>query len=320
MDAEAAEIFFDNSGRPWKSGSQTGIPEEEVHMASKCIIAALLTILSLPYVPSAQTQTEWENPVRKLLQEGKPVIGATVTLPSAEVAAQLANMGFDFLWIETEHSPITLETLRNMILATRGLKAVPFARVPVNELWAAKRVLDEGSLGVIFPFTATPELARQAVAACKYPPEGLRGFGPGLASFRWPAPEGYVRFANRNIMVVTIIEQAKAVDQIEEIASVPGIDVLFIGVNDLSYSLGLSGKQGDPKLQEAIGKIVAAGKRHNIPLGRPAGSAEQVQQFMKEGFLFFQAASELGMMAAGANSLLKPLGKSGFDPKARPLY
>ncbi len=277
-------------------------------------------MLLLSGMTAAQTQTEWENPVRKQLQEGKPVIGATVTVPSPEVAAQLANMGFDFLWIETEHSPITLETLRNMILATRGLKAVPIARVPVNELWTAKRVLDEGSLGVIFPFTSTPELARQAVAACKYPPEGARGFGPGLAGFRWPAPEGYVRFANRNVIVVTIIEQARAVDQIEEIASVPGIDVLFIGVNDLSYSLGLGGRQNEPKLQEAIAKIVAAGKRHNIPLGRPAGNADQVQQFVKDGFLFFQASSDLGLMAAGANALLKPLGKSGFDPKTRPLY
>ena len=78
------------------------------------------------------------------------------------------------------------ETLRNMVLATRGLKAMPFVRVPVNELWTAKRVLDAGAIGVVFPFTSTPDLARQAVAACKYPPEGKRGAGPGLPSFRWP--------------------------------------------------------------------------------------------------------------------------------------
>ncbi len=289
-------------------------------MAYWCIISILLAVLLIAEVPAAQTEAEWENPVRKQLKEGKPVIGATVTVPSAEVAAQLANMGFDFLWIETEHSPITLETLRNMILATRGLKAMPFTRVPINELWTAKRVLDEGSIGVIFPFTSTPDLGRQAVAACKYPPAGARGSGPGLASFRWPAPEGYAKFANRNVMVITIIEQAKAVEQIEEIAAVPGIDVLFIGTSDLSYSLGLEGRQNEPKLHEAINKVVAAGKRHGLALGRPAGSAEQVQQFMKEGFLFFQAPSDLGMLAIGANSLLKPLGKSGYDPKTRPLY
>jgi len=279
----------------------------------------LLLAVLLPAV-AAFPQTEWENPVKKLLREGKPVIGATITVASPEIAAQAANLGFDFLWIEMEHSPITLETARNMILATRGLKAMPFTRVPVNELWTAKRVLDAGSIGVIFPFTSTPELARQAVAACKYPPEGLRGAGPGLATFRWPAPEGYYKFANKNVMVIIIIEQGKAVDQIEQIAAVPGIDVMFIGTNDLSFSLGVGGQQDHPKQLEAIGKVVAAAKRHKVPLGRPAGSPEQVQQYIKDGFTFFQGGAELGLMAAGAQPLLQSLGKTGIDPKARPLY
>src|SRR5713101_8075698 len=133
----------------------------------------------------------WENPIKKLLHEGKPVIGATITVANADVAAHVAVMGFDFLWIETEHSPITLETLRNMVLATRGLPALPLARVPVNEIWMAKRVLDAGVSGVIFPFTSTPELARQAVAACRYPPAGRRGSGAGLATLCWPAKEAY---------------------------------------------------------------------------------------------------------------------------------
>ena len=130
-----------------------------------------LTLLCLASL-SVFAQAPWQNPVKKLLKEGKPVIGATISIPSPEVAAQVATMGFDFLWIEMEHSPITLETARNMILATRGLQAMPFIRVPVNELWTAKRALDAGAIGVVFPFTSTPELARQAVAACKYPPAG----------------------------------------------------------------------------------------------------------------------------------------------------
>src|SRR5947199_5451445 len=145
-------------------------------------------------------QEAWENPVEKLLREGKPAIGVTISTGSVEVAAQAANLGFDFLWIEMEHAPITLETLRNIVLATRGLPAVPFARPPVNELWTAKRVLDAGVLGVIFPFTRTPELARQAVAACRYPPAGLRGSGARLAAFRWPAAGGYYDFADDNVV------------------------------------------------------------------------------------------------------------------------
>src|SRR5208337_5518460 len=157
-------------------------------------------------IANSGSQAVWENPVKKLLQEGNPVIGITLTVASAEIAAQAASLGFDFLWIEMEHSPITLETLRDMVLATRGLKALPFARVPVNELWTAKRVLDAGVLGVVFPFTSTPELARQAVAACRYPPRGLRGSGATLAAFRWAGPESYYDFADQNVLVVAVVE------------------------------------------------------------------------------------------------------------------
>src|SRR5436190_24210275 len=102
------------------------------------------------------------NPVKEKLERGEPVFGIVISVNNVEVAAQAANLGFDFLWIEMEHSPISMEGLRNIVLATRGLPAIPIARPPVNALWTAKRVLDAGALGVIFPFTRTAELARQA--------------------------------------------------------------------------------------------------------------------------------------------------------------
>src|SRR5437016_8031428 len=154
--------------------------------------------------------TVWESPVKQKLRAGRPVIAATITTNSIDVAAHTANLGFDFLWIEMEHSPITLETLRHIVLATRGLGALPFARVPVNEIWTAKRVLDAGVHGVMFPFTSTPELAQQAVAACRYPPHGRRGSGAGLASFCWPTGN-YHDMADEQVMVITIIEEARAV-------------------------------------------------------------------------------------------------------------
>lgn len=274
---------------------------------------SLLLLLGLAGLASAQS--DLENPVRKTLREGKPVVGLTVTVPSADVAAQAAASGFDFLWIEMEHSPITLESARNIIHATRGTRTVPFIRVPVNERWTAKRALDAGALGVIFPFTSTPELARQAVAACRYPPVGNRGAGPGLAMLRWPAPGGYADFADQNAMVVIIIEEAKAVDQIDEILSVPGIDVVFIGPNDLSYSYGFRGRQDDPKVKDAIAKVVAAAKRRNLPVGRTANAA-QIPDLVKQGFTFFQAASELSFMAQGARSILEAAGKTVAPPRA----
>ncbi len=281
---------------------------------------ALTSSLCVAFIAPAGGQEKWENPVRKLLKEGKPVVGATITVNSVDVAAQAANMGFDFLWVEMEHSPISWETYRNMVLATRGLKAVPFARVPVNALWTAKRALDAGALGIMFPFTSTPALARQAVAACKYPPEGKRGSGPGLASFRWQSPdESYHKFANRNVMVICIIEDQSGVDHVDEICAVPGIDVIFIGPSDLSWQVA-GGDRNSPKFKAAMAKIIAAAKRHGKILGRPGGSPEQIAEYQKQGFLFFQASSELGLMRRAARQLLEPLGKKGIDPKTKSLY
>ncbi len=253
----------------------------------------------------AAAATITENPVKKALKEGKVVIGATVTAASPDVASSLAGVGFDFLWIEMEHSPLTLETVRSMILATRGLKAMPFTRVPVNEPWLAKRVLDIGSLGVIFPFTSTRQLAEQAVKACKYPPLGVRGYGAAMASSRWGmSGADYAKFANENVLVVLIIEQKQAIDNIEEIAAVPGVDVLFIGVNDLSFSLGVGGKTNDPVVEEAVSKVLAAGKKYNIPVGYPAGNPVEINKRIAQGFRFFQASSDLGLMTAGARDVL----------------
>lgn len=276
-----------------------------------------LTVLALSVLSD---QSDSENPIKRSLREGKPVVGLTITVPSPDIVVQAASLGFDFVWIEMEHSPITLETAHDMVLATRGTECVPIIRVPVNELWTAKRALDVGALGVIFPFTSTPELAQRAVAACKYPPLGRRGSGMGLANMRWPTAEPYSDFADKNALVIVIIEQAEAVDRIEEISSVPGIDVLFIGPSDLSYSYGLRGRQDDPKLKEAIAKVLSAGKRHNIPVGCPAGSPTQAAELVRQGFQFFQGSSELVMVAAGSRPLLDALGKKGADPKSRPLY
>ncbi len=264
--------------------------------------------------------TPWENPVSVALREGKPVVGVTLSTTCVEIAAQVAEMGFDFLWIEMEHSPITLEAARNMILATRGSRAMPFIRVPVNEFWTAKRVMDMGALGVIFPFVSSAESARLAAQACKYPPAGRRGSGAGLATFRWPAPGGYYDFADHNIVVVVQIEEASAIENIDAIAATPGIDVLFVGVSDLSFSYGLRGKQDDPQMQRALEAVVRAAKREGKAVGRPLVSSGQYQQFVDQGFTFFQAQTELNLLAAGAEAYLKPLNKFRPTVGPRPMY
>jgi 2-keto-3-deoxy-L-rhamnonate aldolase RhmA len=261
-------------------------------------------------------ENSWQHPVRAKLEAGESVLGVTITTPSIEVAALAATLGFDFLWMEMEHSPITLETLRAVVLATRALPAAVFARVPVVELWTAKRVMDQGVSGVIFPFASTPERAKTAADACRYPPQGKRGSGAGLATFSWPEPDNYYDSADKNMMTIVVIEEALAVQNIEEIAATPGIDVLFIGTSDLSFSLGLRGRQNEALLDENIAKVVAAGKKHGKFLGRPAGSPEQVAKFREQGFQFFQSQTELGLLRLGA----KALGLKEVSLNPRTLY
>ena len=282
-------------------------------------LAALCSALSVAAAdPAAPAPPPAENPLNGALRAGKPVGGMTITTSSADVVLQAARSGFDFAWIEMEHSPITLETARTMILATQGTGLVPLIRVPINELWTAKRALDSGALGIVFPFTSTPELARQAVAACKYPPLGRRGAGAGLATLRWPAPQGYANFADQNALVVIIIEEKRAVENIDAILDVPGIDVVFIGPNDLSYSYGARGQQTD-EVKAAIATVVAAAKKRNLPVGRTANAGD-IKTHLEQGFTFFQGPSELALLNAGTRPLLDAAGKSAPNPANRPLY
>ena len=157
--------------------------------------------------------------IRERLKAGDYVVGLTVTSNNVETGAYAATLGFHFLWSEMEHSPLSLESLRTLVLATRGLPVPVFARVPWAELWLAKRVLDQGVQGVIFPFVSTLERARIAVQGCHYPPFGRRGSGAGLAVTTWPAFGNYYDSADANVLVICVIEEAAGVEQIEEIAA-----------------------------------------------------------------------------------------------------
>jgi 2-keto-3-deoxy-L-rhamnonate aldolase RhmA len=261
----------------------------------------------------------WNN-VRARLEAGEFVIGLTVTINNLDIAVAAAQEGFHFLWVEMEHSPISLETLRGIVLATRGLGVAVLARVPVAAVWTAKRVLDQGVHGVVHPFVSDPSLARTAAQSARYPSTGLRGSGAGLAVASWPEPGNYYDSADRHMLVVCVVEEERALEHIDEIAATPGLDVVFIGTSDLAFSLGLRGDQHHPKLEAAIDKIVQAAKRHGKYLGRPAGSAQDLQRFREQGFQFFQASSELGLFRLGAQQLLKGLGIEGLPADQRCLY
>jgi 2-keto-3-deoxy-L-rhamnonate aldolase RhmA len=179
------------------------------------------------------------------------------------------------------------------------------SRVPVTEAWIAKRALDAGVHGVIFPFVSTPALAKIAAEACRYPPAGRRGSGAALASTSWPDSVEYCDSADRNVVVAVILEELAALAHVDEIAATAGVDVLFVGTGDLSFSLGLRGQQDHPQVEEAAATVLAAARRHGKAAGRPARTPELTQRYIEQGFLFFQAPSELALFEAGAKQFLR---------------
>lgn len=248
------------------------------------------------------------NRVKSLLQSGGVAIGPIVQLPSPPLMSLLARTGFDWLWIDMEHGPIGIESAQMMIDATKGTPTVPLVRIPWNHHWLAKPVLDAGAMGVVTPTVNTKAEAIAAVAALRYPPEGIRGFGPTIAAARWGlSAMDYAKVANREILAILLIEDIRAVEHIEEIVSVPGVDVVFVGLFDLSGSMGLLGQVTHPEVEAAAQKVLAAAKRAKVAAGTIALTPEEINRRIAEGFQFIAVGSDARLLTGAASDLIKQI-------------
>ena len=271
------------------------------------LFATIVTVC-LVIGPTAQVCAQERtsiNRVKELLQAGKPTIGPIVQIPSAPVAALPSQAGFDWLWLDMEHGPIGIETVHQMIQATKGTPTVPLVRIPWNHHWLAKPVLDVGAMGVITPMVNSKEEATAAVAALRYPPEGVRGFGPVFAASQWglSVPD-YAKVANKEILAIVLIEDIKAVENIAEILAVPGVDLVFIGMFDLSGSMGLLGQTSHPKVEEAAQKVLAAAKRARVPAGIISLTPEDINRRIAQGFQFIAVGVDALFLTSAAKGLL----------------
>jgi 2-keto-3-deoxy-L-rhamnonate aldolase RhmA len=192
------------------------------------------------------------DPFRQKLARGEICLGTAVTFSDATVTECLGDL-LDFVWIDTEHNPLSLERVQAHLMAVKGSATFPLVRVPWNDPVLIKPVLDIGAAGVIVPLIRTADDARQAVAACRYPPAGVRGFGPRRANGfgRESSPE-YCARADAEIMINVQIEHADAVQNLDRILDCEGLSGIVIGPNDLAGSLGRTGHPEHPEVQQAI--------------------------------------------------------------------
>src|SRR6184192_2562908 len=245
------------------------------------------------------------NQVKEKLKRGEPALGGWLSLPSVPSARIMARLGFDWLLVDMEHTAQNPVLMSDMVgtIADAGTSA-PMVRVPANSVEWFKWVLDAGAWGVVVPMVNTREEAQRAVEYAKYPPAGARSiggaFGPyGFGITNWP---DYARTANDEIIVIIQIESRQALQHVDEILSVPGIDVAFVGPNDLHAQLGLtpSSDGAEPEFLDALERIKAAARNHRVATGIFSGGGEAAAERIRQGFQMISVTTDISSMISAA--------------------
>lgn len=232
-------------------------------------------------------------------------IGTNVALADSTVIELFGEVGFDIVWIDMEHSSMSLDDALNHVRTCRGVGMAPFIRVPSNDPVVVKPFLEMHPAGIIMPRISSVEDAEQAVQSCRYPPRGVRGFGP-IRGVRFSAREieDYLVKVNSEIMVILQIEHINAVNQINEILEIPGIDSIVPGPMDLSGTMGLLGNPGHPDVVSAIQKMLDAAQDRNIPMGQSIGpKPEDLRYWIERGISWICSSGDWHLLYPAAKKL-----------------
>ena len=264
-------------------------------LLSLLCVVSVTTALTLPQPIYAQ-EVRIFNTVKQKLAEGGRVVGGTVATADPEIYCAMANSGFDFIWIEMQHSPLTYTDAARMIWACRDASAIPFIRIPAATEGDIQKATDIGALGIIVPMVDSMEEIRDAVTYAHYPPLGKRSQGGGQYRALWGTD--YRAAANENIMVVAMIEQPAGVEIVDEVANLEGVDVVFVASSDLGSFTGL--RQGHPDYEALVTTI----KDATLGAGRTVGGP-LAWMSTREGYRFFQAPSTTSLIRSGARAVLQ---------------
>jgi len=249
------------------------------------------------------------NTVKLKLSQGQQVVGGTVDSPDVDIYCAMASAGFDFLWIEMQHSPLTYSQVAAMIRACPG-PATPFIRVPTDSEGDIQKAVDIGALGVIVPLVDTVQKIQNAVTFAKYPPVGKRSLGGGQYGTLWG--RDYRRYANDNIMIVAMIESPEGVRIADKIAAVEQVDVVFAASTDLGSFTGW--QQGDPRYEALVTRI------HDATLGAKKYLAgPSAWKGTREGFTFFQGPPATALIRSGARLALDGKAEPGAPRGVAPV-
>jgi len=265
----------------------------------RCTVAlAAMWLVFIQISQAQQPPARIYNTVKEKLARGEQVVGGTVTSSDPNMYCAMANAGYDFLWIEMQHSPLSYQEVARMIWACRDAPAIPFVRVPDATAGDIQKATDIGALGIIIPLVDTTEKISAAVQYAKYPPMGIRSQGNGQYRGLWG--DDYRQTANENIMLVAMIEAPAGVTVVDQIAAVEGVDVVMVASTDLGSFSGL--RQGNARYESMVEEVRQATLDAGLALGGPQAWRD------REGFQFFQGPTDANLLREGVQWSLETLG------------
>lgn len=252
------------------------------------------------------------NRVKQLWREGKPAVGGWLSIPHCLPAEVMSHTGLDWLCIDMQHGCIDYSDAVPMLTAISTTDVTPIVRVPWNEPSMIMKVLDAGAYGVIVPMVSNRAEAERAVAACRYPPKGMRSNGPNRVLLY--AGADYQKHANDEVICAAMVETAEGIEKLEEIASTPGLDAIYIGPTDLALALGLPPvmDNDEPRHVATVNNILDACKRNKIIAGVHTASAKFTQRYIDQGFQMVMLTTDRAAMASNVKADVAKL--TGWTP------
>ena len=254
-----------------------------------------------------------KNKTKRMIREGKTVIGTMITeYGNPEMARMMAAAGFDFIFVDTEHGNFTLETVSNIIRAGKAAGLTCLVRVTDAEYSLIARTLDAGAQGLMIPRVETRETVEKVVRAAKYPPWGERGYAPRsiVTDFETIQVKELVAEQNEDTMIILQIEKKDAIERIDELISVKGVDAALIGPNDLSISLGVPGEDDNQVVMDAIQRVVEACKKQGIASGTHVRDMKRLLYWKERGMSMLTYSTDANMLMSAASSSVRELRQS----------
>jgi 4-hydroxy-2-oxoheptanedioate aldolase len=246
--------------------------------------------------------------LKEIWRSGTPSFGAWVTCTDPTVAAVMCNVGYEWVLIDAEHHPYNPESLREVLAVISARGVVPIVRVTGNDPALIKQTLDFGAEGIMVPLLRTVEEARRAAAACRYPPQGIRGFNPRDASNFYHDIDHYVRTINERVIAMLQVEHIDAVNSLDDFLATPGLDCILIGPADLSYSLGVPLQADHPQVQNAIHTTISKCNAAGVPVGIAIdGTAEDFVGWIQRGINFLLLGADYDWITLAGGAILRQM-------------